>query len=129
MARCSTVRDATVDDWKSRVRIARMEAEDFRQKIALLFFVAAGFWAAVMAAALWWLALPAPWLIICGAAATILSVGALIAEASQRLFTQNAYTEMTIAHLETEIERLHDRIGGLEVDVGKTIGENRSYCL
>ena len=125
---CASMRDNTVDDCHSRVSIALRESEDYRQKITGIFFVAAGFWAAALAG-LWWFSMSTPWLIILGAAAIILSTGALIAAASQRLYVQNAFTEMTVAHLESEIKRLHERLSGLEVDVGKSIGENRAYRL
>jgi hypothetical protein len=32
---------------------------------------------------------------------------------------------MTVAHLEQELTRTHDLIGGLELDIGKPLGENR----
>lgn len=120
------MRDDTVDDPKSRVGIARFEADDFRRRISGISFVGAAFWVAAMAAA-WWMGVSLHWLVIGAAGATILSMGALVAEASRRLYVQNAYTEMTIAHLESELQRMHDRVGGLEVDMGKLIGENRTY--
>jgi hypothetical protein len=120
------MRDNTVDDSKTRVSIARMESGNYRRRISGVSFIAAAFWVASIAAALW-IGVPLHWLVICAAGATILSLGAIVAEASRRLYVQNAFIEMTVSRLESELQRLHDRIGGLEVDVGKLGGEHRAY--
>ena len=118
----------TIEDWKSRVAIADREASDFRQTLAVAFFGSAAVWAGVLAG-IAWLGAPLYTIVIVAAVAVILSVGFLLAEGTRRNYKQNAYIEMTLAHVEAELNRLHERVGGLEVDVGKTLGESRTYRL
>ena len=116
----------TVDDWKSRVSIARREAGDFRRQIAFVFFLSAAFWTFVMSLAVWF-SLPPTWLVIVGMAATVLSIGAIIGEASQRLYTQNAYTEMTVSCLEADLENLTNQVQGLQAEMGRVGSLSRDY--
>ena len=71
----------TVDDPKSRGSIARFEAEDFRRRISGVSFVGAAFWVAAMVAA-WRMGVSLHWLVIGATGATILSMGALVADSS-----------------------------------------------
>jgi hypothetical protein len=122
-------RNDTVEDCKSRVQIARFEADDFRKYLAMGYLIGAPFWCGLIGAAAWWAWLP-PWgvTLLCAGAA-MLTVGFIIVESAKRLYVQNAYCEMTLSHLEKEIEHLHDRLGSIEVDLGNLRGEHRPFRL
>jgi hypothetical protein len=117
--------DDTIPDWKSRLQIARFEAKDFGRILAAAYVGTAVISAGVIAVAYWLLPIPTSVLLLVGVGATIVSVGMVIREAAQRHYIQCAFIEMTLSHLEGEIERVHVRLDGIAHDAETVASESR----
>jgi hypothetical protein len=114
----------TVDDSGSRVRIAHSKADDFLAKLKMGVWVVAAFFGIAMAIS-YYFGAPSNWLTPSVAIECTLVLATVLLEIAHRSHRRNAVAEMTVAHLAAEIERLHGRIGGLEVDIGRLLGEQR----
>ena len=79
----------------------------------------------VVAAAYWLLHFSIPILVMVGVCATIIDVGTVVGEAAHRHYIQCAFIEMTLSHLEGEIERVHVRLDGIAHDAELTASEFR----
>jgi hypothetical protein len=79
----------------------------------------------VVAAAYWLLHFSIPILVMVGVCATIIDVGTVVGEAAHRHYIQCAFIEMTLSHLEGEIERVHVRLDGIAHDAEFTASEFR----
>jgi hypothetical protein len=121
----NVMRDETIPDWQSRVRVARYEARDFGHILVAAYVGTATISAGVVAAAHWLLHFSTPVLLLIGVCAIIISVGAVVGEAAHRHYIQCAFVEMTLSHLEGEIERLHVRLDGIAHDADLAASEFR----
>ena len=110
------MQDNTVDDWRSRVSIARREANDFHRILVVGYWTCPIVAGAVIATAHWLFSASLPVLLLISTCLVLLGIGMMIAEAAHRHYIQCAFVEMTVAHLESEIERMHDKLDGIALN-------------
>lgn len=112
------MRNDTIPDWQSRVRIARMESEEFLRPIRIMGWVMALSSGGIVAAAGYYGA-PLWALIALGCLFTFLMLSGVALLLAQRSYVQKAFAEMTLSHIESELEVMRRQLDGVEVDVSE----------
>lgn len=112
------MRNDTIPDWQSRVRIARMEAEEFLRPIRMTGWVMALSSGGLVAAAGYYGA-PFWSLIALGCLFTSLMLSGFAVLLAQRSYVQKAFAEMTLSHMESELEVMRRQLDSVETDVSE----------
>lgn len=112
------MRNDTIPDWQSRVRIARMESEEFLKPIRMMGWVLALSSGGIIAAAGYYGA-PLWALIALGCLFTSLMLSGFALLLAHRSYVQKAFAEMTLSHVESELEVMRRQLDSVESDVSE----------